>query len=307
MSGRQVVGFVSGLGLFVWGSGFVSGLGLVVSGDRDRRLRNGVVRRRPGRLRRSLLVARRRLRRSRFGIRRVAALGRAGAGSHGRAAPLRGPRRGRMGVRVQLLGDLVQAVLPLLGLALAAGQVGREVVGHAGEDLNGAAEVQAVGLAPLVGVHRRLADAHRQALRAVTRTVGQNLGEVVEVRQLAVAAAHQRHSGRLGRQSRRCRLGSEAAPVDHHGQLVLGDRPQVESEVGEGAEDAPRSGGTRRGRHHMEVLEQHVLGVVDQMVAQNRHARGDERRRPGRELDPQVVAQRPPGGIQLDEQHLAAR
>ena len=161
---------------------------------------------------------------------------------------------------------------------------------------------------PLLGVHGRLADGHRESLRAVAAgTGGQRFPEMLKARQLAVVAAHHHHPGRPGRQRRGRGVGGHAATVDDHCHLVLGDRAKVLGELGEGVEDAAGPGGAGRGRHHVQVLEQHVLGVIDQMVAEDRQARGDERRRPGRELDAEVVAERAPGGIRLDEQDLAAR
>ena len=110
-----------------------------------------------------------------------------GAAAAGRRGPI---RHRRLRVRVQLLADLLQAGPPLLGFALAAGQVSGQVRGHVGHDLDRAAEGQAVGLPPLLGVHGRLADGHRASLRAVTAgTGGQRVPEMLKARQLAVVAA----------------------------------------------------------------------------------------------------------------------
>ena len=248
--------------------------------------------------------------RSRFGG--CCLVGAAGELRAGRLHRLRGAgpgpaRHRRLRVRVQALPDLFQAGPPLLGLALAAGQIRGQVRSHAGHGLDRAAERQAVVLLPLLRAHGRLAYGHREARRPVAaRISGHHTPEKLEARQLAVVAAHHDHPGRPGRQPRGRGVGGDLAAVDDHRHLVLGDRPEILGEFGEGVEDAARSCRAGRSRHHVQALEQHVLGVVDQMVALHRQARGDERRRPGRELDAETVAERASGRVRLDEQDLAA-
>ena len=237
---------------------------------------------------------------------RLGVLAGRGNGLDGRLATESGHRRLRE--RMQLLAHPLEAGPPLLGLALAAVEIGGEVGGCVVHQLDRAAERQAVELVPLVGVHGRFADRHRIAPRAVVAGLGgQNAVEQLEARELLVVAADRHNPGRVRRQAGGRDIRSDPAAVDDHRHLVLGNGPQGVGMLGEGVENAAGAGRAARRRHHVEVLEQHILGMVDQMVAQHRESRRNERRRPRRELNAEVVAHRPPGGVGFDQQHLPAR
>ena len=182
-----------------------------------------------------------------------------------------GTRCGRLGVGQQLLGDLLETHPPLLRLPLVAIQKRGEIPRDLREVLDRAGERDVALLAPLLGAERRVADGHHAPLHAGAARLGrQHGGDVLEARGRAVAAGHHDRARGASRQVGRHGVGRDPSGVDDHRHLGLGDGAQLPRALVPPPDDLPGTSGTGRGRHDVQVVEQDVLGVVDEVAATHR-------------------------------------